>query len=149
MIKSGHCQTPPSPDRHATLVLDFFIFIYNGGCTCKKKDALSLKRHLFPHGDRVKFWPWASWIYFSIKRHLLERHLTLSEKRPNYSTDFLALGLGLVFHLPTFVWHAPPICITNMFFCRSTVISKSITDRHFSWGEFILFKDIESCCQKS
>ena len=32
----------------------FVQFYFNGRCTCEKKLALSLKRHLFPHGDRVK-----------------------------------------------------------------------------------------------
>ena len=41
-----------------TLVFDFFCSILfsmgGGGCTWEKKIALSLKRHRFPHGDRVK-----------------------------------------------------------------------------------------------
>ena len=69
-----------------------FDFIADGGCTREEQIALSLKRHLFPHGGRE---PKAFWICFSrvhppseiksnfkfktLKRHLLKRHLTLSE----------------------------------------------------------------------
>ena len=42
----------------------FFNFIFKGVCTCKKKIALSPKRHLFPHGDRVKKWPKTLGIFF-------------------------------------------------------------------------------------
>ena len=68
-----------------------FDFISDGGCTREEQIALSLKRHLFPHGGRE---PKAFWICFSrvrppseiksnfkfktLKRHLLKRHLTLS-----------------------------------------------------------------------
>ena len=69
-----------------------YRFYFNGGCTRGKQIALSLKRHLFPHGGRK---PKAFWIYIStlppilnifsnfsssaLKRHLLKRHLTLSD----------------------------------------------------------------------
>ena len=35
-------------------ILIFCLILVRWGCTCEKKIALSLKRHLFPHGDRVK-----------------------------------------------------------------------------------------------
>ena len=79
-----------------------FDFISDGGCTREKQIALSLKRHLFPHGGRE---PKAFWICFSrvhppseiksnfkfktLKRHLLKRHLTLSECSATPAEPFL------------------------------------------------------------
>ena len=40
--------------RHLSIVIFCSILYFNGGCTCEKKIAPSLKRHLFSHGDRVK-----------------------------------------------------------------------------------------------
>ena len=67
--------------------------MHRGHCTREEQIALSLKGHLFPHGGRE---PKAFWICFSrvhppseiksnfkfktLKRHLLKRHLTLSDK---------------------------------------------------------------------
>ena len=78
--------------RHLSALKFKFDFIFNGGCTREEQIALSLKRHLFLHGSRK---PKAFWIYFStlppilnifsnfsssaLKRHLLKRHLTLSD----------------------------------------------------------------------
>ena len=78
--------------RHLSVLNLKFDFISDGGCTHEEQIALSLKRHLFPHGGRE---PKAFWICFSrvrppseiksnskfktLKRHLLKRHLTLSE----------------------------------------------------------------------
>ena len=69
-----------------------FDFISDGGSTREEQIALSLKRHLFPHGGRE---PKAFWICFSttrppseikskfkfkaLKRNLLKRHLTHSD----------------------------------------------------------------------
>ena len=77
--------------RHLSVLNLKFDFISDGGCTREEQIALSLKRHLFPHGGRE---PKAFWICFStlppilnifpifrasaLKRHLLKRHLTLS-----------------------------------------------------------------------
>ena len=79
--------------RHLSVLNLKFDFISDGGCTREEQIALSLKRHLFPHGGRE---PKAFWICFSrvhppseiksnfkfktLKRHLLKLHLTLSEK---------------------------------------------------------------------
>ena len=78
--------------RHLSVLNLKFDFISDGGCTREEQIALSLKRHLFLHGGRE---PKAFWICFSrvhppseiksnfkfktLKRHLLKRHLTLSE----------------------------------------------------------------------
>ena len=78
--------------RHLSALNLKFDFISDGGCTREEQIALSLKRHLFPHGGRE---PKAFWICFSrvhppseiksnfkfktLKRHLLKRHLTLSD----------------------------------------------------------------------
>ena len=78
--------------RHLSVLNLKFDFISDGGCTREEQIALSLKRHLFPHGGRE---PKAFWICFSrvhppseiksnfkfktLKRHLLKRHLTLSD----------------------------------------------------------------------
>ena len=78
--------------RHLSVLNFKFDFISDGGCTREEQIALSLKRHLFLHGGRE---PKAFWICFSrvhppseiksnfkfktLKRHLLKRHLTLSE----------------------------------------------------------------------
>ena len=78
--------------RHLSVLNLKFDFISDGGCTREEQIALSLKRHLFPHGGRE---PKAFWICFSrvhppseiksnfkfktLRRHLLKRHLTLSE----------------------------------------------------------------------
>ena len=78
--------------RHLSVLNLKFDFISDGGCTREEQIALSLKRHLFPHGGRE---PKVFWICFSrvhppseiksnfkfktLKRHLLKRHLTLSE----------------------------------------------------------------------
>ena len=78
--------------RHLSVLNLKFDFISDGGCTREEQIALSLKRHLFPHGSRE---PKAFWICFSrvhppseiksnfkfktLKRHLLKRHLTLSD----------------------------------------------------------------------
>ena len=80
--------------RHLSVLNLKFDFISDGGCTREEQIALSLKRHLFPHGGRE---PKAFWICFSrvhppseiksnfkfktLKRHLLKRHLTLSESK--------------------------------------------------------------------
>ena len=79
--------------RHLSVLNLKFDFISDGGCTREEEIALSLKRHLFPHGGRE---PKAFWICFSrvhppseiksnfkfktLKRHLLKRHLTLSDR---------------------------------------------------------------------
>ena len=76
--------------RHLSVLSLKFDFISDGGCTREEQIALSLKRHLCPHGGRE---PKAFWICFSrvhppseiksnlkfktLKRHLLKRHLTL------------------------------------------------------------------------
>ena len=89
--------------RHLSVLNLKFDFISDGGCTREEQIALSLKRHLFPHGGRE---PKAFWICFSrvhppseiksnfkfktLKRHLLKRHLTLSD---NYFWSFLAGGI--------------------------------------------------------
>ena len=81
-----------------------FDFISDGGCTREEQIALSLKRHLFLHGGRE---PKAFWICFSrvhppseiksnfkfktLKRHLLKRHLTLSDL-PNPKIRRTVLG---------------------------------------------------------
>ena len=78
--------------RHLSVLNLKFDFISDGGCTREEQIALSLKRHLFPHGGRESK---AFWICFSrvrppseiksnfkfktLKRHLLKRHLTLSD----------------------------------------------------------------------
>ena len=78
--------------RHLSVLNLKFDFISDGGCTREEQIALSLKRHLFPHGGRE---PKAFWICFSrvrppseiksnfkfktLKRHLLKQHLTLSD----------------------------------------------------------------------
>ena len=78
--------------RHLSVLNLKFDFISDGGRTREEQIALSLKRHLFPHGGRE---PKAFWICFSrvhppseiksnfkfktLKRHLLKRHLTLSD----------------------------------------------------------------------
>ena len=48
--------------RHLSVLNFKFKFIFNGGCTCEEHIALSIKRHLFPHGGRK---PKAFWICFS------------------------------------------------------------------------------------
>ena len=48
--------------RHLSVLNLKFDFISDGGCTRKEQIALSLKRHLFPHGGRE---PKAFWICFS------------------------------------------------------------------------------------
>ena len=48
--------------RHLSVLNFKFNSIFNGGCTREEQIALSLKRHLFPHGGRK---PEAFWIYFS------------------------------------------------------------------------------------
>ena len=40
--------------RHLSVSNFLFNFVFDGGCTCEKRNPLSLKRHLFPHGARVK-----------------------------------------------------------------------------------------------
>ena len=96
--------------RHLSVLNLKFDFISDGGCTREEQIALSLKRHLFPHGGRE---PKAFWICFSrvhpppeiksnfkfkaLKRHLLKRHLTLSENclpRPGSRQKSLARGGG-------------------------------------------------------
>ena len=83
--------------RHLSVLSLKFDFISDGGCTREEQIALSLKRHLFPHGGRE---PKAFWICFSrvhlpseiksnfkfktLKRHLLNRHLTLSDHGHRY-----------------------------------------------------------------
>ena len=78
--------------RHLSVSNLKFDLISDGGRTREEQIALSLKRHLFPHGGRE---PKAFWICFSrvhppseiksnfkfktLKRHLLKRHLTLSD----------------------------------------------------------------------
>ena len=87
--------------RHLSVLNLKFDFISDGGCTREEQIALSLKRHLFPHGGRE---PKAFWICFSrvhppseiksnsifktLKRHLLKRHLTLSELLTSNSSPF-------------------------------------------------------------
>ena len=79
--------------RHLSVLNLKFDFISDGGCTREEQIALALKRHLFLHGGRE---PKAFWICFSrvrppserksnfkfktLKRHLLKRHLTLSDR---------------------------------------------------------------------
>ena len=48
--------------RHLSVLNLKFDFISDGGCTREEQIALSLKRHLFPHGGRE---PKAFWICFS------------------------------------------------------------------------------------
>ena len=48
--------------RHLSVLNFKFNFIFNGGRARKEQIALSLKRHLFPHGSRK---PEACWICFS------------------------------------------------------------------------------------
>ena len=48
--------------RHLSALNLKFDFISDGGCTREEQIALSLKRHLFPHGGRE---PKAFWICFS------------------------------------------------------------------------------------
>ena len=96
-----------------------FDFISDGGCTREEQIALSLKRHLFPHGGRE---PKAFWICFSrvhppseiksnfkfktLKRHLLKRHLTLSDFSTNslpkvgYFCEFGLVCLSLLAATP-------------------------------------------------
>ena len=78
--------------RHLSVLNFNFDFIFDGGCTREEQIALSQKRHLFLQNGRK---PKAFWIYFStlppslniisnfpssaLKRHLLKRHLTLSD----------------------------------------------------------------------
>ena len=67
-----------------------------GGAPAKRQSALSLKRHLFPHGDRVKMLApglfaissstlppisniFSNFSSSALKRHLLKRRLTLSD----------------------------------------------------------------------
>ena len=87
--------------RHLSVLDLKFDFISDGGCTREEQIALSLKRHLFPHGGRE---PKAFWICFSrvhppseiksnfkfktLKRHLLKRHLTLSDYAGKLWADF-------------------------------------------------------------
>ena len=47
--------------RHLSVLNLKFDFISDGGCTREEQIALSLKRHLFPHGGRE---PKAFWICF-------------------------------------------------------------------------------------
>ena len=81
----GQCQNATLGGRHHLSALNLkFDSISDGGCTREEQIALSLKRHLFPHGGRE---PKAFWICFSrvrppseiklnfkfktLKRHLL------------------------------------------------------------------------------
>ena len=48
--------------RHLSVLNLKFDFISDGECTREEQTALSLKRHLFPHGGRE---PKAFWICFS------------------------------------------------------------------------------------
>ena len=48
--------------RHLSVLNLKFDFVSDGGCTREEQIALSLKRHLFPHGGRE---PKAFWICFS------------------------------------------------------------------------------------
>ena len=89
-----------------------FDSISDGGCTREEQIALSLKRHLFPHGGRE---PKAFWICFSrvhppseiksnfkfktLKRHLLKRHLTLSDSTPRNRIRPVSEVIGNSFHL--------------------------------------------------
>ena len=104
--------------RHLSVLNLKFDFISDGGCTREEQIAHSLKRHLFPHGDRE---PKGFWICFSrvhppseiksnfkfktLKRHLLKRHLTLSKPIPSYTrtspcqTNLVNLGVCAVEHL--------------------------------------------------
>ena len=78
---------------HLSVRILLFNYILDGGCTCEKNIVLSLKRHLFPHGDRVKMLAQGSPDLFcdaappisntfsissgsALKRHLLKRRLT-------------------------------------------------------------------------
>ena len=83
-----------SVKRHLSVLNLKFDFICDGGCTREKQIALSLKRHLFPHGGREPkaFWICSSRVhppseiksnfkFKTLKRHLLKRHLTLSDSR--------------------------------------------------------------------
>ena len=77
-------------------MFDQFYFHWGAhGATCEKKIALSLKRHLFPHGNRVKMLAQGflnlffdappistfslKFLSSALKRHLLKRHVALSE----------------------------------------------------------------------
>ena len=54
--------------RHLSVLNSKFNFISNDGCAREEQSALSLKRHLFPHGGRK---PKAFWIYFSTLHPIL------------------------------------------------------------------------------
>ena len=64
------CNEPKASDsvkrhlrgRHLSVLNLKFDFISDGGCTREEQIALSLKRHLFPHGGRE---PKAFWSCFS------------------------------------------------------------------------------------
>ena len=113
--------------RHLSVLNLKFVFISDGGCTPEEQIALSLKRHLYPHGGRE---PKAFWICFSrvhppseiksnykfktLKRHLLKRHLTLfcwgglsagPKKQPSHSSGTLKWGsewgVPLIWEIPT------------------------------------------------
>ena len=91
--------------RHLSVLKLNFDFISDGGCTREEQIALSLKRHLFPHGGRE---PKAFWICFSrvhppseiksnfkfktLRRHLLKWHLTLSDQEKGPSQNHSANG---------------------------------------------------------
>ena len=86
--------------RHLSVLNLKFDFISDGGRTREEQIALSLKRHLFPHGGRE---PNAFWICFSrvhppseiksnfkfktLRRHLLKRHLTFSDSYTEIKTQ--------------------------------------------------------------
>ena len=89
--------------RHLSVLNLKFDFISDGGRTREKQIALSLKRHLFPHGGRESK---AFWICFSrvhppseiksnfkfktLKRHLLKRHLTRGNPKGGLAKGGLA-----------------------------------------------------------
>ena len=105
--------------RHLSVLNLKFDFISDGGCTREEQIALSLKRHLFPHGGRE---PKVFWICFSrvhppseiksnfkfktLKRHLLKRHLTLSDLWVWSNFEKLPRTFQ---GLPLFMWKFPDV----------------------------------------
>ena len=115
--------------RHLSALNLKFDFISDGRCTREEQIALSLKRHLFPHGGRE---PKAFWICFSrvhppsemksnfkfktLRRHLLKRHLTLKYHCELWIAESLGLpyrdvlgiiygNFGGVITEPTLLWN--------------------------------------------
>ena len=82
--------------RHLSVLNLKFDFISDGGCTREEQIALSLKRHLFPHGGRE---PKAFWICFS-------RVHPPSEIKSNFKFKTLKrhfwAGSSDIFYFPSF-----------------------------------------------